>query len=238
MLIALDLDDTLYLERYYVRSGFQAVDQWLKIHRSLEDFFNEAWSLFESGKRKTIFDMVLESRGLFDENLIKELVNKYRTHVPSITLEPDAKEFLRNHHKKEDLALITDGSATAQWSKIKALDIEKYFGNIIVTDDLGANYSNIIVTDDLGANYSKPNPDVFKMVQGSLPGSACVYIADNPLKDFTAPASLGWMPSIRVRRAGSLHYDCPTPDYCIEAASLNDVVAFSFLQHTQTSKMD
>jgi len=213
MLIALDLDDTLYLERYYVRSGFQAVDQWLKIHCSFEDFFNEAWSLFESGKRKTIFNMVLESKGLFDETVIKELVNIYRTHIPSITLAADAKEFLRNHHKKEDLALITDGPAIAQWSKIKALDIEKYFGKIIVTDDLGAN-------------YSKPNPDVFKMVQGSLPCSVCVYIADNPLKDFAAPASLGWMPSIRVRRPGSLHYDCPTPDYCIEAASLDDVVVF------------
>lgn len=224
-MITLDLDDTLYLERYYVRSGFQAVDEWLKINCSINGFFNEAWSMFESGKRNTIFNMVLENSGLFDDNLIKELVNKYRTHIPSIKLEPDAKEFLHNYHKKEDLALITDGPAVAQWSKIEALGIEKYFGKIIVTDDLGPN-------------YSKPNTEAFKRVQGSLPSSACVYIADNPLKDFTAPASLGWMPSIRVRRAGSLHYDCPTPDYCAEVTSLNDVVAFSFMQRQRTSKID
>lgn len=154
--------------------------------------------------------MVLESRGLFEAGLVKELVDVYRSHTPLITLEQDAEEFLRNHHK-EELALITDGPAVTQRSKIKALNIEKYVGTIIVTDDLGP---------DCG----KPNPEAFKMVQGSLLGTACVYIADNPLKDFIAPASLGWMPSIRIRRAGSLHYDVPTSDDCIEAASLKEVI--------------
>jgi len=209
VLIVLDLDDTLYLERDYVRSGFQAVDEWLKIHRSFDDFFGDAWALFENGKRKTIFNMVLEGRGLFDAYLVKELVEIYQTHTPLITLEQDAEEFLLNHHK-EELALITDGSSVSQWSKIKALNIEKYIGTIIVTDDLGPD-------------YSKPNPEAFIKIQGSLPGSACVYIADNPLKDFIAPASLGWMSSIRVRRAGSLHYDVPTPDDCIEVLSLEIV---------------
>lgn len=209
-MIVLDLDDTLYLECDYVRSGFHAVDHWLKIHRSIDDFFGDAWSLFESGKRRTIFNMVLESRGLFDADLVKELVDVYRSHMPLITLEQDAGEFLRNRHK-EELALITDGPAVTQWSKIKALNIEKYVGTIIVTDDLGPD-------------YSKPNPEAFKRVQGSLPGSACVYIADNPRKDFIAPVSLGWMPSIRVRRSGSLHCDISTPDDCIETASLKEVI--------------
>jgi putative hydrolase of the HAD superfamily len=208
-MIVLDLDDTLYLERDYVHSGFQAVDQWLKIHRSCGDFLGEAWHLFENGKRRTIINMVLESKGLFDESLVKELVNVYRTHTPLISMQSDALEFLCSHHK-EELALITDGPAVSQWSKIKALNIEKYVGTIIVTDDLGPN-------------FSKPHQEAFIRIQGSLAGSACVYIADNPLKDFIAPASLGWMPSIRVRRAGSLHYDVATPNDCIEVLSLETV---------------
>jgi len=46
MPIVLDLDDTLYLERDYVRSGFKAVDQWLRMHKSFNDFYEEAWRLF------------------------------------------------------------------------------------------------------------------------------------------------------------------------------------------------
>jgi putative hydrolase of the HAD superfamily len=207
--IVLDLDDTLYLERNYVRSGFQAVDHWLKIYRSFEGFFDEAWSLFESGARGTIFNMVLEGRGLRDANLVKDLINVYRSHMPLISLESDAVEFLCSY-RLEELALITDGPAISQWAKIKALNIEKYIGTIIVTSDLGSN-------------YSKPNPASFERIQGTLDGNECVYIADNPLKDFIAPASLGWMSSIRIRRTGSLHYYVSTPDNCVEAISLSDV---------------
>lgn len=208
-MIALDLDDTLYLERNYVRSGFQAVDRWLKIHRSFEGFFDEAWLLFESGARSTIFNMVLEGRGLSDAHLVKDLINVYRSHMPLISLESDAVEFLCNY-QPEELALITDGPAISQWAKIKALNIEKYIGTIIVTADLGTD-------------YGKPNPASFERIQGTLAGNECVYIADNPLKDFIAPSSLGWMSSIRVRRTGSLHYDVPTSDNCVEVASFYDI---------------
>lgn len=208
-MIVLDLDDTLYLERDYVRSGFRAVDQWLKDKLSLEGFFSEAWSLFERGERRVIFNKVLEGRGIFDTNLIKELVEIYRSHLPFITLEPDAEEFLRSY-RYEGLAMITDGPAISQWSKIKALNIQKYV-------------ETIIVTEDLGPGFSKPDPAAFKKVQGSLSGSDCVYIADNPLKDFVAPNELGWKPSIRIRRIGSLHFGVPTPDDCMEVCSLSDL---------------
>lgn len=215
-MIVLDLDDSLYLERDYVRSGFHAVDQWLKDKLWFEGFFSEAWTLFGRGERRIIFNKVLEGRGIFDANLIKELVEVYRSHMPLITLETDAEEFLCRCCP-EDLALITDGPAISQRAKIKALNIEKYVGTIIVTDDLGPN-------------YSKPNPEAFERIQGSLPGSACVYIADNPLKDFIAPISLGWKRSVRVRRHGSLHYDIPTPDDCIETQSLKNVDVLKHLQ--------
>ncbi len=60
------------------------------------------------------------------------------------------------------------------------------------------------------------------MQQGYLP-EQCVYIADNPLKDFIAPAALGWMPSIRVRLAGGLVADLATGGGCIEVWSLEEV---------------
>lgn len=212
MRIVLDLDDTLYLEIDYVRSGFHAVDCWLKSNRYDYNFFEEAWSLFICGERKTIFNVVLNRMGLFEENLLSKLVSVYREHTPSIILQNDARKFLFNNNK-DDLALITDGPSISQWSKIKALDIEKFVGRIVVTDDIGTT-------------YSKPNTRAFEIVQGNLPGNACIYIADNPLKDFIAPNVLGWLPSIRIRREGALHKDVPTPAGCIEVQSFNDVYLF------------
>jgi len=58
MLYVLDIDDTLYLERDYVRSGFCAVGRWLAEHQNVEDFFERAWALFEAGARGNIFDTV------------------------------------------------------------------------------------------------------------------------------------------------------------------------------------
>ena len=210
MLIVLDLDDTIYLERDYVRSGFKAVGDWLETHRSFFNFFDEAWALFEEGERRTIFNKVLAPKGLYDDGLIKELVNVYRTHNPSIFLQSDAEDFLQKY-PRDTLALITDGPSASQWAKIKVLRIEKYIGKIVVTDDLGPE-------------YGKPNPEAFLNVQGALPGAACIYIADNPGKDFDAPARLGWEPSIRIRRTGSLHYDVPTPEGCKEAASFEEAI--------------
>jgi len=209
MPIVLDLDDTLYLERDYVRSGFRAVDQWLKTHRLFGDFFNEAWCLFEEGKRQTIFDKVLAPKGLCDDGLIRELVKVYRMHNPAIYLLPDAEEFLQKY-PRDRLALITDGPSASQWAKINALGIEKYIGKIIVTEDHGPA-------------YAKPNHEAFLSIQGNLPGCECIYIADNPLKDFIAPHKLVWKPSVRMRRFGSLHYDLPTPEGCIEVSSFSEV---------------
>jgi len=56
--VVFDLDDTLYLERDYVRSGFRAVDAWLA-SRGILGFFGEAWANFENGLRGKAFDRAL-----------------------------------------------------------------------------------------------------------------------------------------------------------------------------------
>ena len=208
MLYVVDIDDTLYLERDYVRSGFCAVGRWLAENRNVKDFFERAWALFESGARGNVFDTVLEDLGIFDENLIRQLVNIYRAHYPDISLQDDAMEFLKKH-KRDDLDIISDGYASAQWAKIRALNLEQYVGKIIVTDDWGKE-------------FWKPNPRAYILAQGKRSPEECVYIADNPLKDFKVPARLGWAPSIRIRRQGSLHCAIDTPESCVEVELLTD----------------
>ena len=61
-LLAFDLDDTLFPEREFVKSGFGAVAQHLSNFYKVDGptFFHTAWHLFENGSRGTIFNQALE----------------------------------------------------------------------------------------------------------------------------------------------------------------------------------
>ena len=210
MLYVLDLDDTLFLERDYVYSGFIAVDKWLNENQGVTGFFERIWELFEEGSRGHIFDIALKELGIEDSRLIEQLVWIYREHKPDIKLLQDAKEFI-DKIPFQNLAIITDGYSNAQWIKIKALDLE-------------AKIEQIIVTDDWGRDYWKPNPKAFITVQKSLSPEQCIYIADNPIRDFLAPKEVGWLPSIRIRRKGSLHFNIPTPEDYREVTSFYEII--------------
>jgi len=210
MLYVLDIDDTIYLERDYVRSGFCVVGRWLAENQNIEDFFEYAWGLFESGVRGNVFDMVLEEMGIYDKQLVINLVDLYRRHNPKISLSPDAINFLKRHEKR-DLAIISDGYSCTQWAKIRALNLEQFI-------------DKIIVTDDWGKEFWKPNSRGYIEVQGHADPRECIYIGDNPQKDFIAPRQLDWAPSIRIRRKLSLHYELDTPDIYCEISTLDDIV--------------
>ena len=210
MLYVLDIDDTLILERDYVYSGFSAVDRWLRKNCELTGFFEEAWHLFESGRRKKIFDTVLNELDFNEYGMIENLVRVYREHKPQIKLLPDAERFLARQ-KRQNLGIITDGYSSTQWAKVESLDLK-------------SKVDKIIITDDWGIDFWKPNSRSFMTIQKSLPSEQCVYVADNPLKDFKAPEALGWSPSIRIRREGSLNYNLSTPDSCAEIATFDEIV--------------
>jgi putative hydrolase of the HAD superfamily len=210
MYYVFDLDDTLYLERHFVRSGFQAVGQWIQSRFGVDDFFSRAWQIFEKGGRHNIFDLVISELNLMREGLINELIEVYRDHPPEISLEPDAALFLESHDPR-DMAIITDGISNVQWSKIKTLRLERLV-------------DRIIATDDFGKAFWKPHIRSFVEISRGHDPTRCTYIADNPSKDFRAPEQLGWASSIRIRRPKSLHYDKTTPGGCMEITSLSEIV--------------
>ncbi len=198
-----DIDDTLYLERDYVRSGFQAVGDWAAEWLDIANFGDRCWCRFQSGRRHLIFDEVLRESGRETvPSLISALVEIYRTHAPAITLCPDAKAALHAISEIASLAVITDGPAASQCRKIEALGLK----------DLARP---IVLTDVLGAELRKPHPRAFEHVMRCRPAGHYIYIADNPAKDFTAPRQLGWL-TVRVRRPGGLHSEVAnlavTPD--------------------------
>jgi len=206
--VVLDLDDTLYLETSYVLSGFKMVSYWIEQQYGIKDFYQDLRQTFFSNHRSQAYQFALSKRGIYSENLVEQLSVLYRDHVPNISLEKDAAGFLESVKNKK--YLITDGRPTAQWNKIKALNLLGYF-------------EKIIVTGDLGKAYYKPSPRSFSLLQAEQPDKPFIYIADNPKKDFLAPAQLGWKDSIRMNRRGSLHHGEATPDGIKEVVNFSDL---------------
>jgi putative hydrolase of the HAD superfamily len=187
--VAFDIDDTLYLERDYVRSGFLEVGRWVSANVGFDDFYRKAWTLFNRGRRGDIFDAVLRQAGIpHDRQMIDAMVEEYRRHVPSIALEKDAVSCLHALRGRVRLCVISDGPLDSQRNKVAALGIADLM-------------DKIVLTDELGKGYAKPHPRAFQEIQASfgIEAHRCFYVADNPSKDFAGPRALGWK-SIRVRR--------------------------------------
>jgi putative hydrolase of the HAD superfamily len=191
--VVFDLDDTLYLEREYVASGFKAVGEWCACHQQISGVQELAQSLFDSGQRNNIFDRVLEQIGAQrSSRTVSEMVRVYREHSPQIAMPGDSMECLARLKQRVVLGLLTDGNPRSQWAKIDALGLRTIF-------------DAIVVTGEWGVEFWKPHLRGFLHLQTHVRASKFIYVADNPVKDFLAPHRLGWG-AIRVNRLKSLHH--------------------------------
>jgi putative hydrolase of the HAD superfamily len=217
--IVLDLDDTLYLERDYVRSGFNDVAAYLE-DRGLAnsaEIFAFLWAGFEAGERRHAFDSLLRrwpQIGRVED--VEALVARYRQHFPNIKLrEPAAFADLMALDLR--VGLISDGWPPAQRAKLDALGIK-------------SSFASKVLTGDWGGRYGKPHHRAFTTMEQelSLSSSELVYVADNPTKDFIAPNERGWL-TWRIRMPGQLHHALePNGSIAapgLELPSLQDVVA-------------
>lgn len=211
--VVFDVDDTLYLERDYVRSGFEAVEAWVQEEHGVDGFASVAWRLFLQGARGDTFDRAFTALDLTPAPpLVRRAVEIYRAHPPDIALLEDARACLDSLHGRVDLAVITDGPASSQRAKIDALGLWRW-------------HPQILVTDELGPGCGKPHPRAFERVEeeSGWSGSHCLYVGDNPAKDFVAPIERGWR-TLRVRRTGGLHASVPgDPAVTPEVIDLSDL---------------
>jgi putative hydrolase of the HAD superfamily len=210
--LVFDIDDTLYLERDYVRSGFEDVGHWAAKWLKIPDFYERAWELFEQGHRCDIFDRLLQQAG-FDPRagLVQTLVWLYRAHKPRIVLLPDALHLLASIQGRMVVAVVTDGPLTSQSLKAQALGLDG------IADP-------IVITDQWGEEFRKPHPRAFEFVRDRVLDEHMqfVYVGDNPMKDFAGPRDLGWV-TIRVRRPGGLHYSEPNSEDCPPDFEVSDL---------------
>jgi len=175
MIIVFDLDDTLYEEITYVKSGFKAVADYLSDKYQVavsKKIYSEFVQTLQKQGRGKIFDFVLSKYHLSNKTLIQKCLSVYRLHKPKISLSVSVRTCLERF-KEYPKYLLTDGNKIVQTKKIKALKIEKYFRNMILTH----NY---------GVNYSKPSTYCFYKIlewEKAKPKDL-IYIGDNPKKDF------------------------------------------------------
>lgn len=172
-----DLDDTLYSEKSYVKSGYRAV---AAAFPQIENMQEKLWNVFLRGGKA--IDEVLSSENACTQENKEKCLQVYRFHTPAIALYEGVEDMLKRlKNAGVKLGLITDGRVEGQRAKIKALGIENLFDSVIITDELG------------GVEYRKPCERAFVRTCERL-GVAfadAVYIGDNLRKDFIAPEKLG-----------------------------------------------
>ena len=180
MVIVFDLDDTLYDEIDFVKSGFKEVSNYLGDKK----YFNFMWEEFLKNGSGKIFNKLIEG---FDLNIsLNKLIEIYRFHFPDISLPKESKEILQ-FAKNYKTALISDGHYIMQKNKYNALQL---------------NLDYPIFTDFY--HTKKPEEKPFLMVMDKFKDKDYIYISDNPKKDFLAPKKLGWI-TIRFKNPRGIY---------------------------------
>lgn len=172
--VVFDLDDTLYSEKQYIKSGFNAVAEYL----GRTDAVDKLWNNFIKGK--PAIDTYLEESE--EMNKKAECLCIYRMHMPNISLYDgvaDLIDKLKTNGIK--VGIISDGRPSGQRNKLTALGLNDMVDDIIITDALG------------GEQFRKPCDIAFRIMQRrwGIPFEQMMYVGDNLNKDFQAPKQLG-----------------------------------------------
>jgi HAD superfamily hydrolase (TIGR01549 family) len=204
--VIFDLDDTLYAEKQYVKSGYQKVAELL----GDETLVKKLWAYFEAGQ--PAIDRLLDELGMADRKA--DCLKVYREHLPEITLYEGVKELIEKLYKQGiKVGIITDGRVLGQKKKLEALGLYKLIEDIIITDELG------------GEQFRKPCDISFRIMQHrwKLPFEQIAYVGDNIDKDFQAPRQLG-MQSVWFQNKEGLYYNGDRPDgEVVSAAGFEEI---------------
>jgi putative hydrolase of the HAD superfamily len=209
-----DLDDTLILEKEYVKSGYQAVSKLLESKLQMESsmIYQLLWQLFEDDS-KQVFNRLYEHLKIpYEISDIKNLIKIYREHIPQIELLEDAKETIQILKCRSiKLGIISDGYAITQRNKVDAMKADKIF-------------DKVILTDELGQEFWKPNKKAFELMQQEfqIPFEEMVYVGDNPEKDFYVKKYIPIM-TARIYREDGVYKDREYRENIKEDYSLNSL---------------
>ncbi len=181
--VVFDLDDTLFLERDFVRSGFREVARVLERTGSVHAF-ERMEELFDGGDVNPIGAIIEQD----SPPVVKsELLRIYREHEPTLVLDAAVREMLTDFvNAGRPLGIITDGRSLTQRNKIRSLGLEEWISDIVISEEFGTE---------------KPAVENYAHFEKQFPNRSYAYVGDNLAKDFMAPNRLGWT-TIAVRNSG------------------------------------
>lgn len=199
--VVFDMDDTLYPEAAFVRSGFGAVAAWAAAERGIafETGLTELMHLFEQGIRHNTFNQWLARYGLDTPETVQRCIQIYREHIPRIEPFPEIPPLLTQLHSLFSLGLVSDGFLQVQRQKFQALQLAHFFRAVVFSDTWGR-----------AAWKPSPRPFVAVLQELRVQGSEAIYIGDNPLKDFAGARQVG-MKTIRYRYAAGEYGRAESP---------------------------
>ncbi|MDF2189672.1 HAD family hydrolase [Paraflavitalea sp. CAU 1676] len=192
-----DLDDTLYPEIEFLRSGFRVIARQLE-QRTGTNVYEEMWVRYRAGEN--VFAWIAgQYQDQWPGLTVAQLLKIYREHEPEIQLRLGAIDLLnRLAAMKVPAGLITDGRSITQRNKLKALYLHDYFTDTIISEEFGSE---------------KPAERNYRYFEEKYPGRQFTYIGDNTTKDFLAPAKLGWFTCCLKSDGNNIHtqvFDLPS----------------------------
>ncbi|PSR52453.1 HAD family hydrolase [Adhaeribacter arboris] len=194
MVLVFDLDDTLYEEITFVKSGFKAVANYLAplLNCPAEELFIQLVNRLEAGGRGSIFNDVLQMHGKNSKQLVTKCLAIYRLHPPEISLYPDAIRCLERF-RHYPLYLVTDGNKLVQQNKVTALHVPD-------------KVKKVFITHRYGIKNAKPSVYCFELISKleKTEPAHIVYVGDNPSKDFVGLKPHGFK-TIRIMRGNYSH---------------------------------
>ncbi len=199
--VIFDLDDTLYPERDYIRSGYHAVGEHLRNTLGKSELFEDwLWNRFLAGQAAGAFDALSEQFSLqLDTEAIFRCVTVYREHSPVIRPFAGMPSLLAQLRPEYRMGVISDGFMPAQRLKLEATGLSRFF-------------DEVVFTEEMGRDCWKPSPAGFEKMAAAfdLPHESMIYIADNRSKDFVAPNHLGWR-TVQMLHPSQVHAHKPAP---------------------------
>lgn len=170
-----DIDDTLYKEIDFLKSGYHAIATHILKNFSLE--LNPDVMLKQYFQGENVFQNIVNQVKSSTLSL-DYLLDIYRNHLPDIKLDIEIfnkLEAIKSQNFK--IGLLTDGRSITQRNKISALALDKFADDIIISEEIGVE---------------KPNEQGYQFFMNKYPDYYHYYIGDNIAKDFITPNQLHW----------------------------------------------
>lgn len=209
-LIIFDLDNTLLdfdlmevnsLSEVLKKNNIEPTNEIISIYKKINSKY---WSELELGTHtkevilvKRFEDFFLKLGYEIDPNKFNE--DYLDTMENHIYLIDEAKEILEYSFQKSTLVIMTNGVKSAQKNKLKRMDFNKYFSEIIISDEVG---------------YHKPSIEIFKYLEnkiGVINKKRTIIVGDSLTSDIKGGNNFNittcWFNKNKVLSNSNIHTD-------------------------------